>query len=382
MALHHSPSANRASLAHGGYRRSAIARLLRTITSPYYRYRHARVLHGLRVGVAMLVSVLLTAYLELPHGIWASITVLIVIGGLQHHGNIRRKALERTIGTSIGVIFGLGLIVQHSVFDSLAVTAALMSVFAGVCSYFAIGSTGYMALLTAITMCIAGGFGDNHIADGLWRSADVALGTVIALVFSFALPLHATYSWRYLLSDNLRECARIYARLANGEWLSEEEQAASYLRMARRLVQLRAVMPWVAKETDIAQARIDQIQQLHRSLLSALEIMSNDVLTRADQATREAFARQCRANAFAVRAVLLGLARALRFTHAEQVRMPAPCPAEALDPAGAALVAPELQGPYWLNERLAEQVERLRTLIVETEPGWNIERHARQPAPR
>jgi uncharacterized membrane protein YccC len=363
--------------AHAWRRRSAIARMLRMVTSPYYRYRNAKVLHGIRVGAAMLVSVALTHATNVPHGIWASITVLIVIGGLQHHGNIRRKALERTIGTLLGAGLGLALIVQHSLFNSNAVTGILMAVVAGVCGAFAIGSYGYMALLTAITMCIVGGFGDNLVAEGLWRAADVAIGTAIALAFSFALPLHATYTWRYLLSDNLRDCARIYTRMAHGDWLSAEEQNTVFLRMARRLVQLRAVMPWVAKEIEVVPGRLDQIQQLHRMLLSALEIMSNGVLTRADPAMRAGFAGQCGRDATVVRAVLLELARALRFTNAPHFRMPEALPPALLDPAAVAKAAAELQGPCWLNERVAEQVERLRALLVETEPAWNIERRTR-----
>jgi len=54
------------------------------------------------------------------------------------------------------------------------------------------------------------------IDTGLWRTLNVLIGIVIALAFSFALPLHATYSWRYLLADNLRGCARIYTRLGDG----------------------------------------------------------------------------------------------------------------------------------------------------------------------
>jgi hypothetical protein len=35
--------------------------------------------------------------------------------------------------------------------------------------------------------------------------------------------------------------------------------------------------------------------------------------------------------------------------------------------------APELQGPYWLSQRLAEQVDRLRLRLIEIEQRWNIE---------
>jgi len=36
--------------------------------------------------------------INLRHGEWASVTMLVVIGGLQHHGNIGKKAAERAIG--------------------------------------------------------------------------------------------------------------------------------------------------------------------------------------------------------------------------------------------------------------------------------------------
>jgi hypothetical protein len=39
----------------------------------------------------------------------------------------------------------------------------------------------------------------------------------------------------------------------------------------------------------------------------------------------------------------------------------------------AAGIAPELQGPYWLAQRLAEQVDRLRLRLIEIERQWNIE---------
>src|SRR5579864_105906 len=90
-------------------RRSALGRMIRAVSSPYYRYRHAKVLHSLRVGLAMLVSILATTGINLPHGIWSSVTLLVVIGGLQHHGNIRKKSADRAAGTLLGAALGLGL---------------------------------------------------------------------------------------------------------------------------------------------------------------------------------------------------------------------------------------------------------------------------------
>ncbi|HYS62775.1 MAG TPA: FUSC family protein [Paraburkholderia sp.] len=358
-------------------RRSAISRALRTITSPYYRYRHAKVLHSLRVGLAMVVSILATTGIDIPHGIWSSVTLLVVIGGLQHHGNIRKKAAERAAGTLLGASIGLLLIVQQNLLGSLPLTYLLMSIFAAICAWFAIGSSGYIGLLTAITMCIVAGHGDNLIDVGLWRTLNVLIGIVIALAFSFALPLHATYSWRYGLATNLRECAHIYTRLLEGATISEEEQVKRFLQINRRLVQLRSLMPSVAKEVDVPQARLEEIQRLHRSVLSSLELLATGPLMHADAVARAAYAEQCGAEVRAVRTILLAMARGLRFGRATRPGIPAASPLAQTHGDAALGLPPDLQGPYWLGQRLAEQVDRLRALLLETEPNWNIERHPR-----
>ncbi|WP_454824874.1 FUSC family protein [Paraburkholderia xenovorans] len=358
-------------------RRSALSRMVRAITSPYYRYRHAKVLHSLRVGLAMLVSILATTGIDIPHGIWSSVTLLVVIGGLQHHGNIRKKAAERAAGTLLGASIGLALILLQNLTGSLPLTYVLMSIVAAICAWFAVGSSGYIGLLTAITMCIVAGHGDNLIDVGLWRTLNVLIGIVIALAFSFALPLHATYSWRYGIAANLRECARIYTRLLEGETISEEEQVKRFLAINKRLVQLRSLMPSVAKEIDVPQAKLEEIQRLHRSVLSSLELLATGPLMHADAMARAAYAGQCGAEVSTVRAILLAMARALRFGRATHFSIPAASPL-AQRHADAALKLPaEFQGPYWLGQRLAEQVDRLRELLLETEPNWNIERHSR-----
>ena len=384
------PGSNDAVSARLAPRRTRLGRLVRAVTSPYYRYRHAKFFHSLRVGLAMLVSILATTGIDIPHGIWSSVTLLVVIGGLQHHGNIRKKAAERAAGTLLGATLGLALILQQNLFDSLPLTYVLMSVIAAFCAWYAIGNAGYVALLTAITMCIVAGHGDNMIDTGLWRTLNVLIGIVIALAFSFALPLHATYSWRYLLADNLRECARIYTRMMTGVPIGGDEQVATFIRIGKRLVQLRSLMPSVAKEIDLPIGRLDEIQRLHRSMLSALEMLSTGTLAHA--ILRESFAQQCGAEANAVRTTLLGTARALRFAGATQFRLPEGAGAEVSSPGFAEAdsadaieqkeMAPELQGPYWLAQRFAEQVERLRALLAATEPNWNIEGGARDAATR
>lgn len=270
--------------------RSRVARVWRALTSPFYRYRNAALIHAIRVGLAMLTSILATTGINIPHGIWASVTLLVVIGGLQHHGNIRKKAAERALGTLLGALIGLTLIVVQAVTGSSWLTYSLMSIVAAVCSYYAIGKPGYVALLTAITMCIVAGHGDNLIDTGLWRTLNVMIGIVIALAFSFALPLHATYSWRYRLADSLRECARVYTQIVSGVHVDNDEHIEIFRRLNQRLVQLRSLMPSVAKEIDVPAARLEQIQRQHRAILSSLEMMATGLGRYEQQLVRVAFA--------------------------------------------------------------------------------------------
>ena len=352
-------------------RRSRLARFLHGIASPYFRYRHANMIHAVRVGLAMAVSIALTTGIDMPHGVWASVAVLVVIGGLQHYGNIRKKATERALGTMLGALFGLFLILAESLTGSLLLFFVLMCVIAGGCAYYAIGKAGYVALLTAITMVIVSGHGDLPFNTGLWRTANVLIGVVIALAFSFVLPQYATYSWRYRLADNLRECARLYGALLDGTPLLAEDTARRFYAMSQRLVQSRALMESVAKETDVPVARLEEIQRLHRSILAALEMLIMS-MPEAAGAGPGRFAIACSPREVAVRQQLLQMARALRFGRVgllhRVVDAPAPSP-----PCGAEGGNDTTQGMHWLAMRFAEQVERLRLRVSEVERQWNIE---------
>lgn len=211
--------------------------LLRPLLDPARRYRHARLIHSVRVALGLLASIALTTGMDIPHGEWASITLLVVVGGLQHQGNIRRKAAERALGTLIGAGAGLAIILQQSWLQAPLLSYALIAVACAVCAYHAIGKGGYIALLSAITIFIVAGHGENAIADGLWRTADVLIGIAVALLFSFALPLHATYTWRHKLAEALRSCARMQTAIA----LDADLDAAA---LQRAMTRCRAACWW------------------------------------------------------------------------------------------------------------------------------------------
>ncbi|WP_028621339.1 FUSC family protein [Pseudomonas sp. Ant30-3] len=346
-----------------------LRRLLRPLLDPYRRYRHAKLIHAVRVSLGLLASILLTTGINLPHGEWASVTMLVVIGGLQHHGNIGKKAVERATGTLLGAGIGLLLMAQESWLGMPWVTYLAMSVVCGAFSYHAIGKGGYTALLAAITVFIVAGHGDNPVSDGLWRGVDILIGCALALAFSFALPLYAVYSWRYNLADALRDCATIYGRILNGESVNDDEHVKVMNRLNMAMIQLRSLMPSVSKEVKISMTELDAIQRHLRMCVSTLEILGN---TRPDVRDVNAMAQlQAALNAEhrLVRVQLIGMARALKTGASQRLNRPLEASTEA---SLEAPVFSPLDGYRLLVQQLASNIGLLRHRLAITAPRWNI----------
>lgn len=344
-------------------------RLLRPLLDPYRRYRHARVIHAVRVSLGLMASILLTTGINLPHGEWASVTMLVVIGGLQHHGNIGKKAAERATGTLIGAAVGLLLVAQQAWLGMPWLTYFMMSVVCGFFAYHAIGKGGYTALLAAITVLIVAGHGDNPVSDGLWRGVDILIGIALALAFSFALPLYAVYSWRYNLADALRDCATIYGRIINGQSVTDDEHHKLMGRLNTVMVQLRSLMPSVSKEVRISMTELDAIQRHLRMCVSTLEILGN---TRPDANDPDAMAQlqsALKAEHRLIRVQLVGMARALKSGTSQRLGRPVGLPP---DSNLATPVYSPLDGYRLLVRQLAANIGEMRQRLAKTAPRWNI----------
>lgn len=344
---------------------------LRLLRDPHRRYRFARTIHGTRVGLGVLLSIAVTSGLGLPHGEWATISLLIVIAGLQHHGNIRKRAAERAWGTLIGALAGLLLIVQQTWLGHPPLTYALMAIACSICAYHAIGKGGYIALLAAITLVIVVGHGDNNLLDGAWRTLNVLIGIAIALLFSFALPLYATYSWRYRLADALRECAKAYASLsAAGDptsYTTGDGYRTHLGKLNTLLVQLRSLMPSVSKEIDVPVARLERIQRSLRICISTLELLDAARASSGEPATHPSADEWSAMEDQQTRDTLIGMARALRFGTVARLTHE-----RAADSQPASHLPSPLPADRALALRFASEVEQLRGELLAIAPQWNI----------
>lgn len=323
----------------------------------------------MRVSLGLLASILLTTGINLPHGEWASVTMLVVIGGLQHHGNIGKKAAERAIGTLVGAAIGLLLVLQQSWLGMPWLTYFVMSVVCGFFSYHAIGKGGYTALLAGITVFIVAGHGDNPVSDGLWRGVDILIGIALALAFSFALPLYAVFSWRYNLADALRDCATLYGRIINGQSVTDDEHHRLMGRLNSVMVQLRSLMPSVSKEVKVSMTELDALQRNLRMCVSTLEILANTRPEARDPAAMGQLQALLKAEHRLIRVQLVGMARALKTGAYQRLNRPVePAPGPSLgEPVYSAL-----DGNRLLILQLLANVDQMRQRLAKTALRWSI----------
>ncbi|MGO4328955.1 FUSC family protein [Cupriavidus sp. M-11] len=244
------------------------------ILDPFGHLRQAKSFHALRVGLAVLASIGLTTGLKLPHGDWATITVLVVIGGFQHHGNIRTRGIERAKGTLLGAFIGLLLVAQQHYLSTPGVTYLLLAATCAYCAYHAIGTGGYVALLAGVTIVIAAGHGTNDLSEGLWRTINVLIGTTIALLLSIALPSYALHAWKLQLGQLLRQGGYLVATVG-GDEVGHADLKRCTSRLNVELIQLRSLMASAAKECSMRASAFEDVQHSLRMCVCLLEVLAS-----------------------------------------------------------------------------------------------------------
>ena len=70
-------------------------------------YRHYRVVHGIRIALAFILTFLLVRLLNIPEGTWPLITLVVIMGPISFWGNVVPRSFERIGGTILGSVLGL-----------------------------------------------------------------------------------------------------------------------------------------------------------------------------------------------------------------------------------------------------------------------------------
>jgi uncharacterized membrane protein YccC len=171
-------------------------------------YRHIRIIHVIKICLALLIAHLINAAFPVPYFAWTSVTIVIIMLTLPQVGGALEKSIERIIGTIIGACYGIAILLLTSNPWVIALLAMLGIAFT---AYRATSKMGYAYLVAGFTLIMVLDGGSQSFEEALWRTGTILLGCIIALLVSlFFLPLRARNEWRWQLAESLSLMGKIW----------------------------------------------------------------------------------------------------------------------------------------------------------------------------
>lgn len=115
----------------------------------------------------------------------------------------------------------------------------------------------------------------GDIETALWRSADVILGSLLALLFCSIYPQRAYSHWRLQLHQLLQQSGRLYHTHLSPNVLERPRLKHNLSQLLAQTGKLRALLAPAAKETRHSIALFDAVQVTMRNTLCTLEMLAN-----------------------------------------------------------------------------------------------------------
>lgn len=332
-------------------------------------YRHYRIVHGVRIALAFILTFLLVRLLDVPEGTWPLITLVVIMGPISFWGNVVPRAFDRIGGTILGSVLGLVALKL----ELLSLPLMLLWCAAGMflCGFLALGKKPYQALLIGITLAVVVGApaGDMHTA--LWRGGDVILGSLLAMLFTGIWPQRAFLHWRIQMAHYVTQFNRVYQAGFSPNLVERPRLDKRLQQMLNDVVKMRALITPASKETHIQKSIFEAIQTVNRNLVCMLELQINAWWASRDSHFVMLNAHTLRETQQMTQQTLLTIAHALYEGNPQPIR----ANSERLNEIAAelrqlidsregdSLVETPIHGYVWLSSELARQLELLSQLI-------------------
>lgn len=240
---------------------------------PYFNYRYRHYLYTLRATIALSVTFCIVSVFNIPHSIWAPVSTLMVMGNLPHVGGVLDKGGQRLIGTALGGLLGVALLLIPSappgtiqVLTLAAIAVALHATFTS--------RYGYSVLMFGITILMVTGDGNQDLTIALWRAFDVLLGTSIGILITIiVLPQKATDLFRFMLADNLDRLASLYYAHTLATEADHDQALEEMKKTTTQLIKQRGLVDAVHKEGRLRRGELNSLLSLERRMISTVELL-------------------------------------------------------------------------------------------------------------
>lgn len=235
-------------------------------------YRHYRIVHGVRIALAFVLTFVLVRLLNVPEGTWPLITLVVVMGPISFWGNVVPRAFERIGGTILGSALGLVALKLELISAHYAAVVRGGDVplrLAGA------GQKPYQALLIGITLAVVVGAPPGDMTTALWRSGDVIFGSLLAMLFTGIWPQRAFLHWRIQMASYVTAFNRLYQAGFSPNLVERPRLEKHMQKVLNDVVKMRGLITPASKETHIQKAIFEAIQTVSRNLVCMLELQIN-----------------------------------------------------------------------------------------------------------
>ncbi|WP_391089053.1 FUSC family protein [Vibrio sp. NH-UV-68] len=234
-------------------------------------FQNYRIVHGIRIALAFVITLAFTNYLQLPESTWILITLVVVMAPISYLGNVLPRAWHRTMGTLIGALSGIAAIFigQYSQVAMYLWCSLIMFLSA----YFALGKRPYVGLLIGITLSVTIGGGKHDVFIALWRGLDVTVGCILAVLFCLIYPQRAFIHWRMTVGNTLNQMAKMYRISCSPNLVEQPDISKQQRRVIGELARMDKLSAPSIKESKLSSALIASVVAELRNTLYSIELL-------------------------------------------------------------------------------------------------------------
>ncbi|WP_241461141.1 FUSC family protein [Shewanella mangrovi] len=236
-------------------------------------YRYARIVHTFKIALALGLVALVNGFWPVPHFIWSMVTIVIIMMGLPQVGGAIEKSMQRAVGTLLGASYGVLLVIFIDQYWHLM---GLLILGVTIVCYLNAGRYSYAYLVTGFTMIIVIGDANHDTSAALWRTANILIGCVVAVLVSlFVLPIKAKQDWRAQMAKTFSMMAKVLDAHLNHD--GDSKKARSHLENAMKAVlaqkKLMFSLEWESQTLKKHAATVTELADEQVRVITLLELL-------------------------------------------------------------------------------------------------------------
>lgn len=171
----------------------------------------AHLRHGIKTGIACVLSYLMTLLFDLPYGFWAVLSTVIVMQ--INVADSIRMCWYRFSGTALGAVIGIVTILLFPGDPVMTTIGTFCST--AFCAYMTRYNARYRMAAITVVVVFLGSLGDpNRVIFALYRIVEIAIGVGSAFLVTVLIwPLRVGKALSERLTSQFERCATKYETL-------------------------------------------------------------------------------------------------------------------------------------------------------------------------